>query len=234
MLEVMLVDDEPAARRGMKRLLENHADVRVIGEADCIAAALSMLEERSPDVIFLDIELPGGSGFDLLGMLPEETKVIFVTAHTQHAAAAFDVRALDYLLKPVRPQRLSVSLDRAREAKSARNLNAEHLTLSDKRMTRVVPLRKIAALMADGDLTRFLISGERSALIGGNLGSFVPRLSAASFVRINRSLVINLRAVEALETISRDAASLSLRGIEEPLMLRRTSAARVRALLSGD
>lgn len=255
---VILVDDEPAARRGFARMLLAHADVRVLGEAENVAAARALLEglPEPPDAVFLDIELPRGDGFELIQSLSPLTRVFFVTAHAGHAPLAFEVAALDYLLKPVRPTRLAQALDRLRRALappgspapsrapgSGSDSNAgplplpvalgprDHLCLNCAGRTLIVPVAGIIALRADGDFTRFWLEDHAPVLMGGNLGKYADLLPPDIFVRVSRSLIINLRRVESLSAHSRDDALLTLRGMPAPLPLRRLAATRLRGML---
>ena len=177
---VVLVDDEPSARRGLRRLLSTHEDVEVLGEAEDVASAVALLKTVVPDAVFLDVEMPGGQGFDLLRALPAKTKVVFVTAHSQHGPRAFEVEALDYLLKPVRPERLAHTLERLRRTVAVNRVledapSAEtRLSVRDQLWLRIsgkvvmVPVEKICALEAEGDFTRFLLEGDRP-LLGGDV-----------------------------------------------------------------
>ncbi len=112
MLRVVIVDDEPLARRALRRLLKPHARVVVAGEADTASAAVALVARERPDVMLLDIELEQGDGFDLLATLSPAPLVVFVTAHPQYAVEAFKVRAVDYLLKPITQERFDEALDR--------------------------------------------------------------------------------------------------------------------------
>jgi len=233
MPSVIIVDDEGGARRGMRRLLEAHADIEILGEASTIADARNLLRICKPDIALLDVEMAGETGFDLVEYLSPETKVIFVTAHVLYGARAFDMEAVDYVLKPVRPERLARALERAKLAggKDAYDM-ADHITLRDNGRSVVVPMKKVAALVADGYCTRFLVSGEKPFLAGTPLGSHEERLPTESFFRIGRSMIVNLRLVESLESSSRDLAILRMEGIEEPIQLKRAAAARLRAAIS--
>ena len=115
MLRVLIVDDEHLARQAMRRLLAAHPDVEIVGEAEGIADARREIERTQPQLIFLDIELDDGDGFDLLAALERRPIVVFVTAYAEHAVQAFAVHAVDYLLKPVAPERLAESLTRAEQ-----------------------------------------------------------------------------------------------------------------------
>src|SRR6218665_487631 len=106
----MIVDDEPRMREHLANLLENHASLEIIAKAGSVAEAASVAKNTPPDLIFLDIEMPGGSGFDLLPLLDPVPRIIFVTAHSHFAVKAFEIRAIDYLLKPVFAGRLKAAL----------------------------------------------------------------------------------------------------------------------------
>jgi two-component system LytT family response regulator len=112
MLSALLVDDEPLANERMRQLLVAHGGIEVVGTAGSVKAAQAMLEQRPPDVVFLDVEMPGGRGFDLLLTVPASTQVVFVTAHEKYAVEAFAASAVDYLVKPVNPERLVETMRR--------------------------------------------------------------------------------------------------------------------------
>lgn len=223
-------------------MLESHPDIEILGEASCVSTARKLLENCTPDIALLDVEMAGGSGFELGRVLDPATKVIFVTAHVLYASKAFDMEAVDYILKPVRPERLAKALERARRELPAAGPALvpephleprDHLTLRDNGRIVVVPLAKVAALEADGYCTRFLIAREKPLLAGTPLGSHEERLPSGTFFRIGRSMIVNLRLVESLEMRSRDMAVLRLDGIEEPIHLKRAAAARLRKALSS-
>lgn len=243
MLRVILIDDEPAARRGLTRQLQAHPDVQVLGMAESVPEACELLGQCAiPDAVFLDIEMPQGSGFELIQRLNPATQVIFVTAHAEHAPLAFEVAALDYLLKPLRAERLAQALDRLRrvcqEKKREEGLPAEphlglrdHVCLNANGRTLIVPVGQIVALQAEGDFTWFLIEGQPSVLMGYNLGRYEAMLPTPPFARVSRSLMINLKRVESITPHSRDESLLKLSGIEEPIELRRVAAARLKGLI---
>ena len=126
MLSALLIDDEPLANERLRRLLKGHASIEVVAVAESVREARARLEERPLDVIFLDVEMPGGSGLDLLPAVPAGTQVVFVTAHEKYAVEAFAVSALDYLVKPVDPERLSATVRRLEEMTTLRRLKAAH------------------------------------------------------------------------------------------------------------
>lgn len=240
---VILVDDEPAARRGLARLLQTHPDVRVLGQAESVPAARELLAGMPPpDAVFLDIEMPQGSGFELIQSLDPATRVIFVTAYAEHAPLAFEVAALDYLLKPVRAQRLAQALDRLRRVCQASGQTLplppapqlglrDHLCLNTGGRTLIVPVDQIVALRADGDYTWFLLDGQPAVLMGYSLGRYESMLPQPTFVRVSRSLVVNLTRVESLTSTSRDENLLKLSGVAEPIELRRVAAVRLKGMI---
>jgi two-component system, LytTR family, response regulator len=119
-MKAMIIDDEPPARRELRRLLSGFPWVEIVGEAGNIDQAEEVIATTSPELLFLDIQMPGGSGFDLLTRLEDVPQVIFTTAYDEHAVRAFKVDALDYLLKPIEPARLAEALGRARSAQATR------------------------------------------------------------------------------------------------------------------
>src|SRR5580698_4680096 len=119
-MKALIIDDEPPARRELRRLLADFSWVEIVGEAGNVDQAAEMVETLTPELLFLDIQMPGGSGFDLLSRLEHVPQVVFTTAHDEHAVHAFEVNALDYLLKPIDPRRLASTLDRVRSAGAIR------------------------------------------------------------------------------------------------------------------
>lgn len=234
MLRVILVDDEPLARRGLRQLLAAHGEIEIVAEAAGVAAARQLIAKEKPDAVFLDIRMPGADGFSLFGSAGVVPKVVFVTAYSEHAARAFDVEAVDYLLKPVRPARLAAAIRRLERAckggdsAGAAYQASDRLCLRTPQRTVVVPLRSVAALVADGDFTKFFIRGEKPLLICHPLGSYEKVLPRPPFRRLDRSLVVNLELVLSAERRSRDEARLVIEGVEEALVIGRTAQARLR------
>ena len=230
MPSVILIDDETGARRGLELLLMEHDDVKIIGEADSVSSARDILQKVTPDLIFLDVEMPKTRGFDLFDHLPPQVKVIMVTAHTQYAMDAFDHEALDYLLKPVLPERLRESLDRYRRVAALHSLSTLDGSLAVKSQAgmRLLPYRKISALIADGDYSTVVMDGETDCFATKRIGYYEKELPSSSFVRLNRSLIVNLEQIVSLDVCSRDSAELKIKGASEPLLLSRSSIQKLR------
>jgi len=241
MLRVLIVDDEHLARQAMRRLLAAHPDVEIVGEAEGIADARREIERTQPQLIFLDIELDDGDGFDLLAALERRPIVVFVTAYAEHAVQAFAVHAVDYLLKPVAPERLAESLTRveqqlARDAQSSEPAPSGGGVIALKTPKRTVLARpsEIVALRADGDFTHVFVADQPALMMWRTLGHFENLLPSPPFLRLGRSLIVNRDRLRHVETPSREGASIVLHGLDEPLALGRTAAARLREALAGD
>ena len=205
-MQVIIVDDEPPARRELRRLLADYAWIEVIAEAGNIDQAASLIEALAPALIFLDIQMPGGSGFELLGRLEHVPDVIFTTAHDEHAIRAFEVNALDYLLKPIDPARLAVALARAlpgpsageRRPELAPGARLEQLFVRDGQRCWFVPLREVRLIGAEGNYVR-LWWGQARPVLGRALAALELRLDPARFFRANRRQIINLDFIESVE-----------------------------------
>jgi two-component system LytT family response regulator len=235
-MRVLIVDDEHLARQAMRRLLAVHREVEVVGEAETIDEAIAAIKQSQPQLIFLDIELGGGDGFDLLAELERPPVVVFVTAYAEYAVEAFEVNAVDYLLKPVAPERLAESLARAERqlALSVTPSGTRVIALRTPKQTVLVPAGDIAALRADGDFTHVHVADRPPVMIWRTLSHFEELLPAPPFLRLSRSLIINRDRLRKIETPSRASAQITLDGVPEPVVLGRTAAARLRDALAGD
>jgi two-component system LytT family response regulator len=201
-MKALLVDDEALARREVRRLLAEFAWIEVVGEAGNIDDAAAKIEQLAPDLLFLDIQMPGGSGFDLLARLEKLPHVIFTTAYDQHAVRAFEVNALDYLLKPIEPERLAASLSRVKvaqvQAAAQPEAALEQLFVRDGPRCWFVPLREVRLFTAEGNYVR-LSWGKIHPLLGRPLGMLEQRLDPKKFFRANRRQIINLEFIESVE-----------------------------------
>jgi len=233
-LRVLIADDEPLARRAMRRLLAAHADAEVVGEAESVGEALQVIAAQRPDLVFLDIKLNGGNGFDLIAAAPEPPKIVFVTAHAEFAVEAFAVEAVDYLLKPVAPERLAAALDRvARQVAGERPDEGAMIELRTAGRVVRAALADIAAVKAEGDFSHVLLAEQPALMLLRSLGQFEAMLPSPPFFRLGRSLIVNRDRVRALEARSRDAVRVTLRGLAEPLVIGRAAAARLREALDA-
>jgi two-component system, LytTR family, response regulator len=201
-MKAMIIDDEPPARRELRRLLNEFAWVEVVGEAGNVDQAEELIGSLTPELLFLDIQMPGGSGFDLLSRLEDLPQVIFTTAYDEHAVRAFEVDALDYLLKPIDPSRLAEALGRAKTAQAARTPQPgavlEQIFVRDGERCWLVPLREVRLLSSEGNYIR-LSWGKEKPLLGRALAALEQRLDPNRFFRANRRQIINLDFIESVD-----------------------------------
>lgn len=232
----MLVDDEPPARRILKRLLAKHEDLDVVAEAGSLNEARDDFAAARPDIIFLDVELGDGKGFEMLAGMPAPPDVVFVTAYGGYAVRAFDVAAADFLLKPVDPERLAVTLQRLRQRRlseprhlaPAPPMANGTLLLNLPGMRMGVRLKTVLSLTAEGDFTRITTSDGRERLICQLLGQFEAALPSPPFHRLDRSLIVNLDNMERVEWTSRGRAQIFLGSSQRMVSLGRAAARRLR------
>jgi two-component system, LytTR family, response regulator len=225
-MKALVIDDEPPARRELRRLLSEFPWLEIVGECGNIVEAASKVEALTPALLFLDIQMPGGSGFDLLTRLEYVPQVIFTTAHDEHAVRAFEVNALDYLLKPIDPARLSAALARVTDASAATGVEPrsdaplQQLFLRDGAQCWFVPLREVRLLTSEGNYVR-LSWGARHPLLGRPLSTLERRLDPRRFFRANRGQIINLDCIETVEAGINGRLHVELRGGPEVEVSRR-------------
>lgn len=199
----LLIDDEPLARRELHRLLQAHPHLKVVGEADTLNSARERLGTMDYDLVFLDIQLRGGTGFELLEFIPPQARIIFVTAYDRFAVRAFEVNALDYLLKPVTAERLAESLRRGEESEEP-PIPAPHLGIDDRVLvksgsaTRFVPVAHIVAIGSCENYTELQLQDGQKLLTLRTLKSWESALPESLFVRIHRQTIVNLQQVRTI------------------------------------
>jgi two-component system LytT family response regulator len=209
-MKALLIDDERLARNELRRLLAAHKDIEIVGEAVDVDDALEKIPALKPDLLFLDVQMPGADGFTLLERLEAALPhVIFTTAYDEFAVKAFEFNALDYLLKPVDPNRLGAALEKLRLRGTAAGDAAEsaprtRLSLEDKVFVRegdqcwFVPVKNIRLLESEGNYTRVHFDDSKPQLFR-SLTAMEERLDPKHFFRANRKQVINLAWVEGIE-----------------------------------
>ena len=234
-MRVLIVDDERRARERLARLLGAFEGLTIAGEAGNGLEAIEQVQTLRPDALFLDIQMPGMDGFEVLENLPARPHVVFVTAYDQYALQAFAANALDYLLKPVEPEPLARAVSRLRERQS----NVDALLASrpplkrlvGKRLQRlhVLPVETIAYFVAEDELV-FAATAEGRFLLNSTLRDLEARLDADQFVRVHKSAIVNLAKVAEIDPDTRSSGSVRL-ATGETLELSRRYAARLRELL---
>ncbi|GGI57963.1 LytR/AlgR family response regulator transcription factor [Winogradskyella haliclonae] len=210
MRKVIIIDDEEAGRQLMKEYLEDYPDLILLGEANNGVDAVKIINEFKPDLVFLDIQMPGMTGFDVLTHLEELPQIIFSTAYDQYALKAFEVHAVDYLLKPYTKDRFKVAVDRLKantEGNKARPLTESLLMDKPKSPERIlvqsqnklvtVALEDVIRIEAYGDYSK-LITEAKTYVSNYGISTLEEKLNATIFIRVHRSSIINLNAVKEL------------------------------------
>jgi len=227
MLRAFIVDDEAPARRYLRRLLEAAADVEVAGEAATLEQARRSVRETQPDVLFLDIELSNGTGFELFDGPDPMPAVVFVTAHDNYAARAFDVQAVDYLLKPVAPDRLAQTLARLKPRMSS-------LAMRTRTGKRFLKIQDLTVVQAQGDYVRLCGVLHENELVHTSLKRFATQLPFPPFCFLSRSLIVNLEHISHVSDRGGLQTQVEFANGVTPLALGRAATQRLRqALASG-
>ena len=222
--KVLIVDDEPPARRGVRARLKSFSDFTVLEDCEDGLAALDAIRRHAPDLVFLDVQMPGLSGFEMLKRLPEGRRpfIIFMTAYDQFALRAFEVHALDYLLKPIDAERFAEAMERARrqlKLQSADSIEArlrallneydstrqpkpyvERFTVRTGRRITFITVDEIDWIEAVGDYVCFHV-GKKSPMLRETLNTLEACLDPSKFVRIHRSTIVQVSRIKELETL---------------------------------
>lgn len=243
-MKALIVDDEPLARRELRRLLTAFPWMQVVGEAADVDEALAQIGKLGPAVVFLDVQMPGGTGFDLLAQLERLPRVIFTTAYDHYAVKAFEVSAIDYLLKPIEPDRLAAALAKVQaaalaamssgpppnEPASKQEAPLEQIFVRDGLRCWFVPLREVSVFTADGNYVR-LQWGKESPMLGRSLVALEEKLDPRRFFRANRRQIVNLDYIESVEMGLGGRLHVQLRGGPE-IEISRRQARQFRARMS--
>ncbi len=231
-MRAIIIDDERLARAELKKMLQEFPEVEVIDEATNAEEGIAKIDSLNPDLIFLDIQMPGKTGFDMLAELDRTPHVIFTTAYDEFALKAFEVNALDYLLKPVDPKRLADAILKlgAAEAKEnktiAENVNNSILSEHDQVFVKdgercwFVKLNEIRLFESVGNYAKVFF-GSNKPLILKSLNALEERLDEKMFFRANRKHIINLRMIEKIEPYFNGGLLLELKGGEKIEVSRR-------------
>jgi two-component system, LytTR family, response regulator len=222
MIRAAMIEDVALARDRLRHMLQVHGDLRLVGEAGDMKRGAALIRSAEPDLLFLDVTLPDGEGPDLIRGLPREQRplVIFLTARADHALPAFEVEAIDYLLKPVGEEALARALDRARRRLAAgaeAHAPSRHIAVRDGSRTDLVPIDAIDLVEAAGHYLCIHADG-RVHLLREALAVLADRLGPAGFVRVHRSVLVRAGAVETITERRNGDADLRLRsGATVPL-----------------
>jgi two-component system, LytTR family, response regulator len=233
-LKALIVDDERLARKGLIGLLEAHEEIQVVGEARDVKSAQQAIEKLQPDVVFLDIQMPGPDGFELLDKLSTSPKIVFVTAFDKFAIRAFEVNALDYLMKPVSAQRLEQTIQRLMQNQPMsvdylRKLDyTDRLFLQFDSRIRFVKVSSIICIEAEGDYSAVTTGEGKLGLVLKSMKEWEYRLPEQHFLRIHRSVIVNIDSIERIEKWFNNSFRIHMKGASEPLEMSRRSVAKLR------
>ena len=235
MIRAIIVDDEAPARSELRYLLEEIGQVEVVAEASNVREAIERLKEHGCDLMFLDIQMPSASGLQLaeaLGRLKYPPAVVFVTAHSEHAAQAFDVNAIDYLLKPVETERLQKALHKAKMylASHSKGTQSERIPVEKGGKKLFVTTDKIHYIMAKDDYSYLHTSNDRY-LSTVSLAQLEAKLEPYNFFRVHRRYLVNLDCVEEVMPVSGGTLQLTLTGEEEKVPVSRRRVAGLKKAL---
>ena len=250
-MRVIIVDDEAPARRYVQRLLQAHTDIEVTGQAASRTEAEVLIAEQQPDAVFMDIELGDGSGMTFWATLTKRPLVIFITAHPDHAWRAFDVEAVDYVLKPVSPTRFNAAIDKLRVAHGAppkasappaktgilppaateSHQQGKTLIFKSSGNTRVVRIDSISAAIASRDYVELKMEHQQSALVYRTLTKIAQDLPCPPFYRLSRSLLVNVDHIVRITNSKHLGSAVLFSTDPKPLEIGHIAVARLKKIL---
>jgi len=214
--KTVIIDDERLAREEVKRALKTYPEFEIIGEASHVDEAKILIEESKPDLLFLDIHMPGKSGFDLLEELTTVPEVVFTTAYDQYAVKAFELNALDYLVKPLRDERFSKTIEKVKaELAKKEEIKVDVLPMhrkifiKDGEKCHFIPLSEIHFIESLDNYAR-LYFGNQKAMIKRSLNLLEEKLDATIFFRINRSQIINTQYIKEIHPYFNNKLQITL------------------------
>jgi two-component system, LytTR family, response regulator len=232
-MKALIVDDERLARKELMKLLEEHPSIEVIGEAMNAEEAIQMVNDLNPDLLFLDIQMPGKTGFQLLEELDAVPFVVFTTAYDEFALKAFEVNALDYLLKPIQAERLSETVSKILEKEKSRSSTVrsadKKLGLNDQVFVKdgdrcwFVSLNNVRMFESDGNYIKVYFDNNRP-MIHKSLNALDEKLDERAFFRASRKHIINLSWVEGIEQWFNGGLMVKLKGGDKVEVSRRQAA----------
>jgi two-component system, LytTR family, response regulator len=235
-IKALIVDDEPLARTALATLLAEHGQVEIIGMAGGVKEARALLALQAPDVVFLDMEMPGGSGLELEPFIPFSTRTIFVTAFADYALQAFEFGASDYLVKPVDSQRLETALARLERQLPLRGdpVADSYLTLEVDGKANRVKAAAILWIKAQQNYSAVRIKGKATSLmVPKSMAEWEGILPPEIFERLDRSVMVNVMQIQTVSWLSRDETQVDFFGDAEAVRVGRTAAQRLKMRLSA-
>lgn len=226
--KALVIDDEQLARKAIISLVKEYPDIKITGEAEDVKQAHTLIAKHQPDLLFLDIQMPGKTGFDLLNEVEYNGKVIFITAYDEYALRAFEINALDYLMKPISPDRFKLAIDRLNEEEAMTAVPLKQNLRYDDRLFLLMgkhmvflKISSIIYIQAEGDYTLVSTSDGRKGLILKSMKEWISRLPDNHFCRIHRSYIVNLDFVEKIDKEYNYDFSVTLKNCDKSLIMSR-------------
>jgi two-component system LytT family response regulator len=226
-LTALIIDDERLARLNLRKKLNMYSEIEVIGEATGMETGVKAIRDLNPDLLFLDIKLSDGTGFDLLNKVEFNGKVIFQTAYDEYACRAFEINALDYLLKPITNERIKKVVDNILNSDNEKNSSAIHkfryddrIMIEQKKNIHFLKVENIICIKADREYTSIFEKGGKNYLVLKSIGDWQKELPDEHFARVHRNCIINFNCVERSERLG-NTANLFLVSIPEPISISR-------------
>lgn len=236
-LKSIIVDDEWLVRNELKIMLAEYPEIDVVGEATNVPQAIEVILELKPDVIFLDIQMPGATGFDLLERIDINCKIIFITAYDQYAIKAFEVNAIDYLLKPIKRERLGKTIFRLLNKEESISRAGHMLSYEDvayvvvNKALKFIKVSAIKCIIAEGNYSYLYYNNQKKELISKTLQEWEEILPSDYFVRIHRSTIVNFEYVENVSKCQNYTYLVKIQEIEKQFIMSRRYAARLKKIL---
>lgn len=221
---VIVVDDERLSRHELIRILSKFEAFNVVGEAFDVTSAITLIEKSVPDIIFLDIQMPKQSGFELIKQVKTEAKIVFVTAFENYAINAFDVNAFDYIVKPVSEERIQKLLDKISsnvpEGSSQIKLSYDDkIFVSDNKFLKFIAISDITMIQSTGNYSNVYMKDKEKILICKSLKEWLSKLPTNKFCRIHRTTIINIDYIDKIERWLNSSFKVYIRNIETPVMM---------------
>jgi len=235
-IKALIIDDERLARNSIKSLLKKYNSFEVVAEAESVAEAIIKIKKHLPDILFLDIQMPGDNGFDLLRQIEYSGQIIFVTAFDEYAIRAFQVNALDYLLKPVSPERFATTINRILSKEKMQMAHTLNLNYDDRIFISIancysfVSLNEVKAILAYGDYTKLILDRGRTGIILRSMKKWEEKLPENHFTRIHRSSIVNINFIEKIVAAENHTLNLYLKEEDEHFVVSRSYRKRIKNL----
>jgi two-component system LytT family response regulator len=226
-LTALIIDDERLARLNLRKKLSMFSEIEVIGEASSIETGIKAISGLNPDLLFLDIKLSDGTGFDLLNKVEFKGKVIFQTAYDEYACRAFEINAIDYLLKPITKERLKKVVDNLINTEQEKNVYSlkkfrydDRIMIEQKKNIHFIKVENIICIKADREYTSLFEKGGKVYLVLKSIGDWQKELPDEHFARVHRNSIINFNFIERSERFG-NTANVYLLSIPEPIPISR-------------